>query len=58
MLFVRDCEPLFDATGRLSDAPTRERLAALLVAFIAWIKQLRGQSSPAGAAQYGSLHEL
>lgn len=36
-LFVREAARRFDASGRLTDEPTREALAALLAAFARWI---------------------
>lgn len=36
-LYLRDAARLFDAEGRLLDAPTRERLNGLLGAFAEWI---------------------
>jgi chromate reductase, NAD(P)H dehydrogenase (quinone) len=40
-LFVRDAARLFDHAGRLIDAPSRERVAAILSAFVAWIERVR-----------------
>jgi chromate reductase len=39
-LFVRTAASLFDGEGRLVDRPTRERLAAVMAAFSAWIDRV------------------
>ena len=36
-LYFRDARKLFDDSGRLTDEPARDRLAAVLVAFARWI---------------------
>lgn len=39
-LFISQAEGKFDAQGRLIDAPTRERLRALLEALVAWTQRV------------------
>ena len=39
-LYLRDARRLFDDAGRLTDASTRERLAAVLAAFDRWMDRL------------------
>jgi len=39
-LFLRDARRLFDESGRLTDASTRDRLAAVLAAFARWMDVL------------------
>jgi chromate reductase len=48
-LFVRDAAQLFDASGRLTDEPTREALRALLVAFRAWVELVAPRDAPVAA---------
>jgi chromate reductase len=43
-LFLRDAARMFDATGRLVDGPTRERLEAVLAALAEWVRRV-----PAGS---------
>jgi len=42
-LFVRSAGSLFDATGKLTDEPTRALLAKYLEALAAWTRRLRGR---------------
>jgi len=46
-LFIRDAGRLFPPGGELTDAPTIERLRAVLDAFAKWIELLRGARSVA-----------
>ena len=39
-LFIRTAGALFDETGQLTDATTRERLASFVAAFAAWMARL------------------
>jgi chromate reductase, NAD(P)H dehydrogenase (quinone) len=41
-LYLREARRLFDDAGRLTDASTRERLAAVLAAFDRWMDRLAG----------------
>jgi hypothetical protein len=48
-LYLRDAARLFDARGRLVDAPTRDRLHLLLASFAEWIELMapsRGAGRP------------
>ncbi len=40
-LYIAQAQEKFDAQGRLTDAQTRERLQALLEAFIGWIRRFQ-----------------
>jgi len=40
-LYARDAARLFNPAGRLVDGPTRDRLAAILSALVAWIDRFR-----------------
>lgn len=42
-VFIAQAREKFDAEGRLIDAPTRERLRALLEALIAWTRKFSSQ---------------
>lgn len=42
-LLVMNAAERFDAQGNLTDEPTREQLAELLVALAAWVRRLRGE---------------